>query len=131
METRYDYDHSTMTGMDVDIETSLKEYGLAWIETDTDILFYFGIEYGPNDDLQEEWIKFDFRSIDKKTNVFEEYAWADFPAMLQTAGFTREEYENEPLELQIEDLFRYYGAEEIFGSSYWEGLTYDEIFKRR
>ena len=27
----------------------------------------------------------------------------------------------------IKDLHDYYGYENVFGSSYWEGLTYEEV----
>ena len=55
-----------------------------------------------------------------------EFNFVDFAAVSSFIGidiFTL------PLTSQIESLNRYYGYENIFGSSYYEGLTYDEIIK--
>jgi hypothetical protein len=120
-EKRQDYDHSKLTGMDVNVEIALKEYGLAWIEKEDEILFYYGI----NTDLDEMgWFKFDFCTISKNINAKEEYNWADFDAVSRYC----DHYDwGESLLADIECLVHYYGFENVFGSSYWEGLTYDEI----
>lgn len=121
---RFDYDHETIEGMDVDIEISLKEYGFAWIETETDILFYYGIKMD-----EEEYIKFDFCSVNKDIDIKEEFDWIDWKDIYSFIGATEEEFKNSNLSQQYYDLFQYYGYEEIFGSSYWEGLDYSDIFK--
>ena len=119
--TRQEYNHENIEGCDVDIETSLKEYGIAWIETDKDILFYYGI--GFDDDGYD---KFDFCSFDKDTNIKDEFDFADFKAV---SDFIGSDIFTLPLIRQIEALNSYYGYENIFGSTYWEGLTYNEIIK--
>lgn len=121
---RTDFDHTKIKGLDDDIETSLKEYGLAWIESEQGILFYYGI-----DGTEDGWHLFDFRFFDKGIDVFEEYDWADFQEMVKTSGRTLEEFKKLHLTQQIEELYRYYGFENIFGSTYWSGLSYEDIFK--
>lgn len=121
---RQEYDHKKIEGVDVNIETSLKEYGKAWIETETEVLFYYGIEYGPNDDLKEEYIKFDFCVFDKTMNVKDEYDWANFQGVSDYIG---QDIFELPFIQQIIELSRYYGYENVFGSTYWEGLKYKDI----
>jgi hypothetical protein len=120
---RQKYDHNELTGIDVDIEISLKEYGIAWIETETDILFYYGINTGVNDCGNIDYITFDFCSIDKDIDIKSEYDWADFDAVLSFNDM----FLDEPLTMQLYTLLQYYGPENIFGSTYYEGLTYNEI----
>ncbi|GAG94060.1 unnamed protein product [marine sediment metagenome] len=118
---RQEYDHSKIEGNDADIETSLKEYGLAWIETDTEYLFYYGIRY---DDNEGEHDRFDFASFDKNLDIKEEFNWVCWKAINSYIGIN---IDNESLVHQISDLLSYHGYENIFGSSYWEGLTYKDI----
>ncbi len=127
MQTRQEYDHNRMQGSDVDIETALKEYGLAWIETDKDILFYYGIMRGFDGD-NHEYTQFDFCSIDKDIDIKEEYDWMEFDRLESFVGHGLMEY---GLIGFIEAALHYYGSEEVFGASYWEGLTYNEIVKER
>lgn len=116
------YDHNKIQGPDVDIETSLKEYGFAWIESDNDVLFYYGIAF---DD--KEFIKFDFCTFDKNTDIKEEFDWInnwdeinDYIGM----NITDLSFPN-----QILELYRYYGHQKCFGECYWIGLTYIDIVK--
>jgi len=122
---RQDYDHTKLTGMAADLETSLKEYGLAWIETDTEYLFYYGIDTDENECDDMDYSRFDFRVMDKGLNVKEEYDWIeDWDGINSYAGIY---ITGERLQYAIHALLDYYGHENIFGSSYYEGLTYDEI----
>jgi len=127
---RIEYDHSKIKGTDDDIETSLKEYGLAWIETDTEYLFYYGIGYGPlkdeYDDGQEGYTKFDFCAFDKDMNIKEEFDWVDWDGINSYIGMN---FDDMTFTQKISDLLSYYGYQEIFGSSYWEGLDYNQIIK--
>lgn len=120
---RLDFDHTKLQGPDVDIETSLKEYGRAWIESDSDILFYIGVR---GDGY--EYTAFDFTMIGKDTDVFEEFDWVDFDEVSDYTGY---DLKDKPLVQQVEDLLDYYGAEEIFGVGGWEGLTYAQVVGTR
>ena len=122
MNSRRQYLPGNLEGPDVDIETSLKEYGLAWIETDTDILFYYGINH--ND---EEYFMFDFCSLDKDIDILDDYDWVNFNDIYSFVGMSEDEWNERPFTSKIEDLMSYYGYENVFGSSYWEGLTYQQI----
>lgn len=113
-------------GVDVDIEISLKEYGIAWIESDIDILFYYGINTGENDCGYMDYIAFDSCSIDKDIDIKSEYSWIDFDAVNDFVGGN---FFNNPLQYQIFDLIQYYGCDNVFGSSYCSGLTYNDIIK--
>jgi len=119
---RKQYLIGNIQGVDADVETSLKEYGLAWIETRTDILFYYGVNH---DD--ENYINFDFCSFDKDVDVIKEFDWVDFDAVCNFLGSTLEEFKTLDITFQITALVNYYGFENIFGSTYWEGLTYQQI----
>lgn len=120
---RLEFDHKALTGVDVNIEISLKEYGFAWIESDSEILFYYGIAVEENECGDMDYIKFDFVSIDKTIDIKEEYDWVDFA---EIESFNDMFFEESP-PYQIYTLLNYYGPENVFGSSYFEGLTYNEI----
>ena len=122
-----DYDHSKLEGSDANIETSLKEYGLAWIETDTEYLFYYGIQLEENECGAAENVKFDFCSFDKDLDVFKEFDWASFHKILSFTDTSLEEFKTLSLPQKISDLVSYYGYENVFGSSYWVGLSYTDI----
>jgi hypothetical protein len=126
MKTRQEYNHNDIQGIDVDIEISLKEYGIAWIETETEILFYYGINVTENKYNEVEYCNFDFCAFDKKIDIKQEFDWADFDAV---NSYISGSFFDSPLYMQIFDLLQYYGYENIFGSTYWGGLTYDQIFK--
>ena len=124
---RNEWPHDKMEGVDIDIEISLKEYGLAWIIGETDTLFYYGIqvdEYGKH-------TRFDFCTIANDIDIESEYEWADLSGVSECSNNTTvEKWLNASMISKIQDLILYYGYEEIFGSSYWEGLTYEEICNR-
>lgn len=103
-----------LTGPDVSLEISLGEYGFAWERKADEIVFYYGMEY----DDDEGFTGFDWASIPTNCDVFVEYDWANFHDVCCTNGITTEEWKLYPLERQIEDLLRYYGSENIFGTSY-------------
>ncbi len=117
-KTRYDFDHSKIEGTDACIEISLKEYGLAWVENEEEILFYYGVEYA------HDYIYFDMARFTKPINVYKEFDWADFGAVCDYA----DDFKKVSVVQHISTVLNYYGFENVFGSRYWEGLTYEEIF---
>lgn len=128
---RQEWKHDNLEGIDADIEISLKEYGLAWIEGDTEILFYYGINGNCENEYNEfEYTQFDFCSLDKNLDIKKEYDWIDnWDDISRFIGIDFDEWIEYPLTSQIADLLQYYGYENIFGSSYWEGLTYEQVIK--
>jgi len=45
-----------LTGNDVCLETSLKEYGLAWIERESEYRFYYGVKHNGTDYTRFDWV---------------------------------------------------------------------------
>jgi len=113
---------SGFEGTDVDISTALFEYGLAWQEIGNEILFVYGI--GVNDN--GEYIQFDRCSFSKNIDVESEFDWGEFEEVMQFVGTTLEEWRKYPLSHKVSDLLSYYGFENVFGSSYWEGFQIEE-----
>lgn len=105
------------TGPDASLNVSLFDYGLAYKVTNDEILFIYGTQYGYN-----EYIRFDRCTIKTDINIQEEYDWTDLPAVHSTMGYSAKDWNTLPLEQQMTDLLNYYGYENIFGSSYWEGF---------
>ena len=125
MNSRTDWNHSKIEGGDADIETSLVEYGLAWIIGEKETLFYYGI--GLENVDEPLYNRFDFCTIDNDIDIVQEYDWANFKDVLSFVGMDMDNWLAMPLTQKISDLLSYYGYESIFGSSYWEGLKYSEI----
>ena len=120
---RFEVTHKKLTGVDVSIEISLKEYGFAWIESEFEILFYYGIAMEENDCGDMDYIKFDSAVISKTVDIKDEYDWIDFNEIKSFDDL----FFDKSLPFQIHTLLTYYGHENVFGSSYFEGLTYKEI----
>ena len=111
---RSQFNHKNLQGNDADLKTSLMEYGLAWIETKDEFLFYYQtLEY-----------RFDFAVIPKDYDVFKEHDWVDWDAFNNFIGMNAEDLS---LPQQITDLISYYGYENIFGTVHWEGLIYPQV----
>lgn len=108
-------------GTDADLATSLFEYGMAWKEDDKQIEFIYGI--GFND---EDYNRFDRCSFALDLDVRKEFDWADFEEVESFTGLTSKQFDALPLPQKIYDLVSYYGFENIFGSSYWEGFRIEE-----
>lgn len=128
-----EFNHDNIQGPDADIEISLKEYGFAWVEGEEDYLFYYGIKHENSD-----YTRFDFGTFPKDLDVVKEFSWmdeSDRDSFAQAYGYENwEEYweEQHPFSLPniIYDLTSYWGYENIFGSTYWAGLEYIEIFTK-
>ena len=120
-------EQTELKGVDVDIEISLKEYGFAWIENETETTFYYGIEHDG-----VEYTGFDSCSFNLDLDLNSEFNWIKkdyWKGLLSFTGLTRTKFDDMPLTRKIKDLFDYFGYENIFGSSYGRGLTYDEVIK--
>ena len=57
------------------------------------------------------------------------FDWVDFKPIYSYNGTDDKEFHDMPLTLKIQALYDYYGHENVFGSSYWKGLTYNEVIK--
>ena len=118
-----------LQGVDIDIEISLKEYGLAWKEEKNEYYFYYGIERGLNDCNSYEYILFDWTAFNKDINVYHEFSWVDWEQVFSFIGLSKEDFDSMPLPHKINDIKNYYGFENVFGSSYYGGITYNQIIE--
>lgn len=113
-----------LSGVDVNLETSLKEYGIAWHETETEITFVYGIKYEG-----DEFIQFDECAFDKDLNIKEHFDWIDASEWQSFKSFAGidEEIETLPLDYVIPSLVSYFGTENVFGSICFEGDTFEDL----
>lgn len=110
-------------GIDADLVTSLAEYGMAWrqVPRDTgswhkgDWQFVFRCDYHPDGTPY-----FDCNTYSDAINWRLEWDWIGEKeaALLDFLGMTKEEFDKQPFPIQVYDLVSYFGAEEIFGTSY-------------
>lgn len=128
------YNMNNLTGIDACLETSLFEYGFAYIESNCGdkILFYYGINIFDDNEYNESlWNRFDFCEFDKNLDVYEEFSWiSDWNELFDFIDMTNEEWYKLPLETKIYDLLNYYGYMDIFGGSYHHRLIYNPNINR-
>ena len=108
-------------GIDACLAISLFEYGLVWKEDEKQIEFIYGIGSDSSD-----YTRFDRCSFDLDLDVRKEFDWADFNELESFIGSTSYKFDGLPLPQKIHDLVSYYGFENVFGSSYWEGFEIQE-----
>lgn len=124
--SREQYNHKELVGVDVNLEISLKEYGFAWIETEKEVLFYYGISTIENECGEAEFNRFDFCSFNKDMDIKKEFDWVKWNSV---NSFIGGDIMDDSFPVQIRILNDYYGYENIFGSTYHEGLKYNDIVK--
>lgn len=105
-------------GPDADLATSLFEYGMAWREIGDETLFIYQHPSIPN--------RFDRCSLDSKLDVQREYDWVRWTEFMSYVDMPLHQWLALPITMKIFDLVGYYGTDEIFGSSYWEGFSISE-----
>ena len=120
------FNMNNIEGIDVDIETSLCEYGIAWILSNDkkEYMFFYGIK---NDG--QEHIEFDNCSFNCDIDIYSEFDWACFNDIYETMGMTKKDWDNMPFPQKINDICGYYGYENVFGSSYG-GSAYNANINR-
>ena len=118
LNTRSQLEADGFQGPDVSIKISLAEYGIAWRDLGDEWLFVYCIDGG-------EGLRFDRATIRKDTDPREEWNWADWPQVAQAYGTTAQDMLRWPLPEIVYALVNYWGWENVFGSSYWEGFAID------
>ncbi len=105
------------TGPDVTLSIALGEYGLAWRELpeEKEILFVYR-----HPSIRD---RFDRCSFSIDTDVRKEFNWVTFEDVQNCNGLTAAEWDALPLAQKVYDLVNYYGVENVFGTSYWEGFA--------
>lgn len=102
-------------GMDASLRISLFEYNLAWLELPTnETLFVYSIGHHG---------RFDRCKLRNDLDARKEWNWVEWPEILAYTGLTEKDFFARPLQCVVYDLMNYYGYENVFGTSYWEGIT--------
>lgn len=105
-------------GGDARLAINLFEYGLAWRELENEFLFVHRHPSIAN--------RFDRCSLSKATKPENEWGWALKSEFFDFLGMQKNEWLALPLTQQVTDLANYYGTENVFGSSYWQGFEISE-----
>ena len=112
-----------LDGVDVNIEISLLEYGIAWFKKSNEITFIYSTGIDKNCDCSN----FCLSSFDLNTNVKNEFDFVDWQSFCNFADIDESKLNEMPIEHVIYSLVMHEGIENIFGSTYSEGLTFDEL----
>jgi len=115
------YENRGFVGTDIDLKTSLMEYGLIWKEFKRAVPKYpcvkgeylfigHGVDSEGKDLHYSGW-------IDPKNNPVEkEFEWVEWDEFLKYSGQTMKEFKSMDFGYQVESLVSYYGLENILGS---------------
>lgn len=112
-----------LNGVDVNIEISLLEYGIAWFKTSGEITFIYSTAIDENCDCSN----FCLSSFDLNTNVKDEFDFVNWKSFCSFSDIDENELDEMPIEHVIHSLVMHEGIENIFGTTYSEGLTFDEL----
>jgi hypothetical protein len=110
-------------GQDVDLETSLYEYGLAIKENEESIDFIVGISV----DHEGNYYRFTEYTLTamELLNVDELFSWMNYDYWISIAslsGLTIIQWLNQPIIDKFSDLLSYFSYESIFGVNYVDGF---------
>jgi len=105
-----------LQGVDVNLEISLKEYGIAWriLPTKNIIRFFVGYMPEKNECGDYGFTEFDVAEYSLDLDVREEYKWANFDEVYSFVGMQGDEWDELPLSQKMCDLKSYYGSDNIF-----------------
>jgi hypothetical protein len=108
-------------GTDVSLSISVFEYDLVWRylkpeecdgEEEELLVIY------PHPNIPKRWD----RTSMNPASFEKDFKWADFAKVAEFAGVPLAEWLEYPYHVRLVDLYRMHGAENVFGSSYWEGF---------
>ena len=116
----------SLEGIDVNLEISLKEYGIAWKRVNKETIFIFGVSF---DNDKYEYDRFDNCALDNTMDIKEEYSCLDIGDVCRCSGMPYNEWNKQSFEMKIYDMLLYYGYIEIFGSPHGYSQDYGEIIK--
>lgn len=106
------------TGPDASLRESLFCYDLAYRTLPSgELLVIYRIRG------EEEESRFDRTTFKADLVTTKEWDWADWDAVRDCVGEGTHYPESAPLTTVIQDLVSFYGTEEVFGTSYWEGFS--------
>ena len=112
------YEKEGYQGVDVNLETSLFEYGLIWTKNivghENDYHFIYGVANNG-----EEFTRFDWADVAIDTDPEKEWDWADFNAVAKFCGYSKADFLAQELPEVVYALISYYGIENVMGGSYY------------
>ena len=117
-----------LIGGDANLETSLIEYGLAWHQLGDEFTFIYGVEVNESC----EYIAFDECTLNAN-NFAQDFDWIDeedWQSVHSYIGLDPKGFDALPFEQKIESLLSYFGTENIFGSSYGNVMSFDELSEK-
>ena len=115
------YEKNGFEGPDVSLEISLFEYGIAWQKTELPEREEYKFLYGIDHDGRQ-YTKFDYSFMDKKE--FESICrenWFNLPKVLEFCDLEESEFFG-MFPSTVSEAIAYHGYENIFGSTYSEGI---------
>jgi hypothetical protein len=117
-------------GIDLDLATSLFEYGFAWRPdpdgTPDSWQCIFAVRW--NDTGDADRFAYSYFDPSNATDVIGENGWGnrrEFESF-RGAPVSETDFTGDNLPYLISDLLQYYGSEEILGSAYWNGFGIKE-----
>lgn len=127
-----DLEKNEFQGPDKSLGISLYEYGLAW-------------KIQINEKTKKEEYKFLYRTRVDEDNISyydfayfnhlnaeefkSEFNWCNFSEIADVCGLSEKEFHDSPFEQKILNLLSYYGCEDVFGSTCWEGYQLCDFFE--
>jgi hypothetical protein len=128
MPTRSGRWYSLLSGRDADLDTSLEEYGFAWVDDpeEEEIEFFYGLEQ----DEQGTYIRFDNGTLRRDLDPRKEWDWVEWEEVVSYTGSTVEDFLKQDLKWIVYDLVQYYGHENIFGATNWGAWYWNKNLQR-
>jgi len=125
------YRYRGYSGIDVNIETSLFEYGIIWHDTKSlkkvkkedkrpeEFHFIYGIDVKEDEFGNLEYCQFSHSYLNKSDFIdLCNEDWFELPKVLEYVGYTKDAFLNS-FPYSVSDAVSYHGADNIFGSSYY------------
>jgi len=117
-----------LIGSDANLETSLKEYGLAWHQSGDELTFIYGVE------VNESCEYIEFSECALNANDFQQdFDWieeSDWQSIYSFIGLNAKAFQELPFEQKIETLLLYFGTENVFGIDYGNAMSFDELSEK-
>ena len=113
------------TGIDLSLEISLLEYGMAWVKKGSDWHFIHKHTFS--------FHGFDHSTFPVDTDWRSEFSWMldDLNSFLSYIDMTEEEFEAVDFPVKVFDLVGYWGVENVFGTSYTGFIIFADGKNRR
>ena len=116
------YDYRGYEGLDINIEVSLADYGIAWKKTKKDTYrFVYGVAIADSG----RWVHFVSAPMSRKDwQELCDESWFKIADVAKFADMTTDELRNaENWPSNVQSAIAYHGSENVFGLDYGEGFV--------